>query len=100
MGWDDDLGVAGADDAGPGSGPGRRVFDEEQLLTETRIPVPTIRVEDPERGQPARRTGPAARDDDIGGLPDDIPAEPDPRSAGKFQADPPPLPHRARPPAH
>ena len=100
MGWDDDLGVAGADGAGPGSGPGRQAFAEEQLLTETRIPVPTIRVEDPERGQPARRTGPAARDDDIGGLPDDIPAEPDPRSAGKFQADPRPLPDHGRHRAH
>src|SRR3990172_6345302 len=62
MGWDDDLGVAGADGAGPGSGPGRQAFAEEQLLTETRIPVPAVCVEDPERGPPARRTAPPPSD--------------------------------------
>ena len=73
----------GGGTAGAGVGPdghdlGRQAFPEESLLTETRIPIPAVRVEDPERGSPARRTGPTARDDDIGGLPDDIASKPDP----------------------
>lgn len=57
---------------------GRQAFPEQGLLAEAGIPIPTVGIEDPERGPPAGRTGPTARDDDIGGLPDNIATEPDP----------------------
>ena len=76
-------GGLGGGTAGAGVGPdghdlGRRAFPEESLLVETCIAIPAVGIEDPKRGSPARRTGPTARDDDIGGLPDDIASEPDP----------------------
>jgi hypothetical protein len=82
--------------------PGRRGLGQEQLQAETRIPIPAVGIEDPERRPAAGRAGPAAGDDDIGGLPDHVPAEADPRSAGELEADPRPRPdrggHRAREP--
>ncbi len=91
---------AGSGDPDAGRDLGRRAFPEEHLLPETCIPIPTVRVQDPERGSSAGRTGPVACDHDIGGLPDDISAEPDPRSAGELQADPRPLPDRGGHRAH
>lgn len=82
MNWGGKGGFGGGT-AGAGCGPdghdlGRQAFPEEGLLAEAGIPIPAVGIEDPERGPPAGRAGPTARDDDIGGLPDDIPAEPDP----------------------
>lgn len=83
MGGSGEGGLLGGGGAGAGVGPdghdlGRQAFPEEGLLAEARIPIPAIRIQDPERGPPAGRAGPTACDDDIGGLPDDIAAEPDP----------------------
>ncbi len=80
--------------------PDRRVFPEQRLEAEAGIPIPAVGIEDPERDPPPRWAGAAARDDDIGGLPDDIPSEPDPRPAGKFQTDPGSLPDRGGHRAH
>ncbi len=82
MSWSGKGGLGGGT-AGAGVGPdghdlGRQAFPEEGLLTEARIPIPAIGIQDPERCSATRRTGPTARDDDIGGLPDDIASEPDP----------------------
>lgn len=71
-------GTAGAEVGPDGHDLGRQAFSEKGLLAEARISIPAVGIEDPERGPPARRTGPTARDDDIGGLPDDIAPEPDP----------------------
>ncbi len=84
-----------ADASGPdGHDLGRRAFPEERLEAETRVPIPAVGVQDPERGPATRRPGPAACDDDIGCLPDDIAPESDPRPALELQADPRPLPDR------
>ena len=71
-------GTAGAEVGPDGHHLGRQAFSEESLLAEARIPIPAVGIEDPERGPPAGRPGPTARNDDIGGLPDHITAEPDP----------------------
>ena len=75
-------------------GSGDRAFGEERPETKAGIPVPAIGIEDPEGGPPARWPGPAARHDDLGGLPHHVSPKPDPRLAGKLQADPGPLPDR------
>jgi hypothetical protein len=72
--------------------PGRRDLGQEQLQAETGIPIPAVGIEDPERRPAAGRAGPAAGDGDVGGLPDDVPAEANPRPAGKLEADPRPRP--------
>ena len=69
--------------AGAGVGPdghdlGRQAFPEGGPPGGAGIPISTIGIEDPERGPPARWTGPTACDDDIGGLPHDVAAEPVP----------------------
>ena len=71
-------GTAGAEVGPDGHDLGRQAFPEEGLLAETGIPIPAVGIEDPERGPSPRWPGPTARNDDIGGLPDDIAAEPDP----------------------
>lgn len=83
MNWGGESGGSVGGTAGAGVGPdghdlGRQAFPEEGLLAEARIPIPAVGIEDPERGPPPGWAGPAPRDDDIGGLPDDIAAKPDP----------------------
>jgi len=72
--------------------PARQALAEERIEAEARIPIPTIGIEDPERDPPAGRAGPAAPYDDIGGLSDHVPPQPDPGPPGEFQADARPLP--------
>ncbi|MEO8208017.1 MAG: hypothetical protein ABI598_03190 [Chloroflexota bacterium] len=73
--------------AGPGNHPGRPAFPEQRVQAEAGIPIPTVGVQDPDHRSPARRTDPAAGDDHLGGLPYDIPAQANPRSAVELQAD-------------
>ncbi len=80
--------------AGPGNHPDRRAFPEQRLQAETGIPIPAVGIQDPERCSATRRTGPAAGNDDLDGLPDDIPSQTDPRAAGELQANARPLPDR------
>ena len=70
------------------------VLGQQGLEAEAGVPIPTVGVEDPEGRPPARRPGPAASHDDLGGLPDDVPPEPDPGLPGELEADPRPLPDR------
>ncbi len=102
MGWSGTggWGAAGAGIAVERHDLGRRAFPEEELLTETRIPIPAVGVQDPERGSSAGRTGPAARNDHVGGLPDDITPEPDPRPSLELQTNARPLPDRGGHRAH
>jgi len=60
---------------------------EEVRPAEAGVALAAVGVEDPERGSPARWAGPIAGDDHLRSLPDDVPAEPDPRSAGQLQPD-------------
>ena len=91
------TGRARSDDPGPAAGSlaGWRALGQEGLEAEAGIPIPAIGIEDPERRPPTGRTGSAARDDDLGGLPDDIAAQPDPGPTGQLQADPRPLSDRS-----
>jgi hypothetical protein len=77
-----------------GSLGGWRVLGQERLEAEACIPIPAIGIEDPDGGPPARRPGPAAGDEDLGGLAHDVPPEPDPGLPGELEADPRPLPDR------
>ena len=80
--------------AGPGNHPDRQAFPEQRLQAETGIPIPAVGIQDPERRSATRRTGSTAGNDDLGGLPYDIPSEADPRAAGELQANARPLPDR------
>ena len=80
--------------AGPGNHPDRQAFPEQRLQAETGIPIPAVGIQDPERRSATRRTGSTAGNDDLGGLPDDIPSEANPRAAGELQANARPLPDR------
>ena len=51
------------------------------------VALAAVGVENLERGAPAGRSGPVAGDEHLGALPDDIPAEPDPRPTGQLQPD-------------
>ena len=55
-------------------------------MAETAVPIATLGVEDPELGSFPRRPVPAAGDDRLGPLPDDVPAEPDPGSPLQLEA--------------
>ena len=60
---------------------------EERIAPEAGIPPTALGVEDPQLCPAARWPEPVAADDHLGPLADDVPAEPDPRSAGKLQAE-------------
>jgi hypothetical protein len=74
------------DDGGIGGRFNRRV--QQVLATEASVPLPAVRIEDPERRPPTRRAGPVAGDDHLRPLADDVPPETDPRPAGQLEADP------------
>ncbi len=61
---------------------------EEPVPEEAGIPLAALRVEDPELRPAPRWTEPVACDGHLRPLPDDVPPEADPRSAGQFQAQP------------
>jgi hypothetical protein len=67
--------------------PQLRFVAEEAGSAEAGVALAAVGIEDPERGSPARWAGPIAGDDHLCSLPDDVPAEPDPRSAGQLQPD-------------
>lgn len=79
---------------GGGEGAERRAVGEERPQAKAGVPIPAVRVEDPERRPAPRWTGPVPRHECVRGLADDIPAEADPRPAAELQADPGPLPDR------
>jgi len=60
---------------------------EERVAPEAGIPAAALGVEDPQLCLAARWPEPVAADDHLGSLADHVPAEPDPRSAGKLQAE-------------
>ena len=67
---------------GPRSG---RLGSEERIPTEAGVPVAAIRVEDPELRPPPRRAESVPGDHHLRPLPDDVPAEPDPRPTGELE---------------
>jgi len=69
---------------------------EEFVPAEAGVALAAVGVEDLERGSPARWAGPIAGDDHLRSLPDDVPAEPDPRSASQLQPDAGRLAHGGR----
>lgn len=85
------------DPGGPWEGPARwggRETGEELVTAQAGVPLAAIGIEDPERGSPPRRADPAATHHDLGHLAHHVPAEPDPRATGEFEADPGSLPDR------
>jgi hypothetical protein len=71
------------------------VATEQFCSAEAGVTLAAVGVEELERGSPARRAGPVAGDEDLRSLPDDVTAEPDPRSTGQLQPDAGRLPDRA-----
>ena len=69
---------------------------EEVLTAEAGVALAAVGVEDLERGSPARWAGPIAGDDHLRSLPDDVPAEPDPRPVRQLQPDAGRLAHGGR----
>jgi hypothetical protein len=57
-------------------------------VAETAVPLATLGVEDPELRPSPRRPVPAAGDERLGPLADDVPPEPDPGPPRQFQAQP------------
>jgi hypothetical protein len=64
------------------------IFREEILPSEAAVPFATLRVEDPQFCPPPRWAEPVADDHHLRPLPDHVPAEADPRSAGELEAEP------------
>ena len=56
----------------------RGLVDEEVVASKTGIPLPALRIEDPEGGAATLRTVAIAGDERLGPLPDDVAPEPDP----------------------
>ncbi len=65
-----------------------RVVAEEVRAAETAVPLATLGVEDPELRPSPRRPIPAAGDECLGPLADDVAAEPDPGPALELQPEP------------
>src|SRR5713101_7088886 len=61
---------------------------DEVLAAEARVALAAVRVEDPERRPAARWACPAASDEDLRSLADDVPPEAEPRSTGQLETDP------------
>jgi hypothetical protein len=61
---------------------------QEVLAAEAGVPLPSVRIEDPDRRPPPGRAGPVAGDDHLRSLADHIPPETDPRLASQLEADP------------
>jgi len=57
---------------------GGACLDQEPVETEAGVPLPSVRVEDPDRRPPARWAGPVATDHHLRSLADDVPSEADP----------------------
>ena len=71
--WTGGVGGRSPDAGGPDAdGP------EQLVASQARIPVAAVRIEDPELRAPAGRPEPAARDEHLRPLPDDVPSETDP----------------------
>jgi hypothetical protein len=83
------VGIEGGD--GPeaarwrGPLPARRPIREERTLAEAGVAWPAVGVEDPELGPAAGRPVPVAADRHLDPLADDVPTEPDPRSASELE---------------
>ena len=73
---------------GPSRVDRRGLVDEEVVAAETGVALATLRVEDPERRPPPRRTRMVAGDHHLRPLADDVPAEPDPRPPGELETEP------------
>ena len=76
-------GAGGGGDGGGGDG---RVVAEEIRAAETAVPLAALGVEDPELRPSPRRPVAAAGDERLRPLADDVPSEPDPRSAARAPA--------------
>jgi hypothetical protein len=69
---------------------------EKAVAPEARVPLPTLRIEDPERRSLPRRPVPVAGNERLGALADDIAPEPDPRPANELEPEPGRLGHGGR----
>lgn len=67
-------------------------------MAEAGVALSAVGVEDPQRRPPPGWAGAIARDDHLRSLADDVPPEPDPRSAGELEANPGRLAHGCRQP--
>src|SRR6266550_3923942 len=65
----------------------RGLVDEEVVVSETGIPLPALRIEDPEGGAAALRAVAIAGDERLGPLPDDVAAQADPRPSDELESD-------------
>jgi hypothetical protein len=68
-------------------GGGGAVVDEEVRAAEAAVALAALGVEDPELRPPPRRAEPVPGDGHLGLLADDVAPEPDPRPAGKLEAE-------------
>ena len=80
------MGGGSEGDDGAGGLTGFAVVMEEIRVAETAVPLATLGVEDPELRPSPRRPVPAAGDERLGSLADDVPAEPDPRPSRELEA--------------
>jgi len=75
-------------DDGAGGLAGFAVVAEEIRVAEAAVPLATLGVEDPELRPSPRRPVPAAGDEHLGPLADDVPPEPDPGPPGQLETQP------------
>ena len=80
-----DGGVCGGVAGDQARGRAAARIDEERFTPEAGIPAAALGVEDPELRPAACWAEPVPADEHLGPLPDDIPAEPDPRAPGELQ---------------
>jgi hypothetical protein len=80
------LAIGGLMSGGVDVGRVERV-EQESVVGETRIPLAALGVEDPQDRPTPRRAVAVVGDERLGPLPDDIPAETDPRSSSQLEPD-------------
>jgi hypothetical protein len=72
---------------GPRHGSAGHGVREDPVPAEAGVALAALRVEDPERRPPPRRTRPIATDGHLSPLADDVSAKPDPARSSELQAD-------------
>ena len=92
------MGGGSEGDDGAGGLTGFAVVTEEIRVAETAVPLATLGVEDPELRPSPRRPVPAAGDERLGPLADDVPPEPDPAGSPELEPEPRGLRDRRREP--
>jgi hypothetical protein len=78
----------GGETGGLGRGRSPVALGQERFVTEAGVPLPTLRIEDPERRPPAGWTGAIARDDHLRSLSDDVTPQANPGATAELEPDP------------